>query len=128
MRTTFLGSFSRSQVASAIATGVDYALLFSLVEIAHVWYVLATGLGAFAGALTHFILGRFWSFDATHRHWGPQAYRYALVSAGSLLLNCGGVYLLTGGLGIHYSISVVAMSILVGSAFNFPLHRYYVFR
>jgi putative flippase GtrA len=127
-RTTLIGSFSRSQITSLIATGVDFGLLFSLVELAHVWYVLATALGALAGAITHFLLGRFWSFDATHRRWEGQAYRYAWVSGASLLLNSGGVYLFTNDLGIYYGASAVLVSIIVGVAFNFPLHRYWVFR
>ncbi len=126
-RTSFLGSFSRSQVSSFLATCVDFGLLFSLVEIVHVWYVLATASGALAGSITNFILGRLWSFEATHAQWHRQAYRYAWVSGGSLLLNSGGVYLMTGGLGVHYAVSVIVVSLVVGIAFNFPLQRYWVF-
>lgn len=125
---SFLGSFSRSQISSAIATGVDYALLFFLAEYFHVWYVAATAAGALAGAVTNFLMNRHWSFLAAHHHWSNQAVRYAWVSGASLLLNCIGVYAMTEALHIHYSISVVVISFLVGWAFNFPMHRHYVFR
>lgn len=122
------GSFSRSQIASLLATAADFGLLFSLVEFFHVWYVAATALGALLGAVTNFLLNRHWSFRATHGQWHGQAYRYALISGTSLVLNSGGVYLLTDHLKIHYSISVIIVSILVGFFFNFPLHRHYVFK
>lgn len=126
--TSLFGSFSRSQISSAIATGVDYVLLFSLVEIFQLWYVLATALGALAGAVTNFAFNRHWSFRATHRQWHAQAVRYSLVSAGSLILNSGGVWMVTEYSGIHYSFSVIGVSIGVGVLFNFPMHRSYVFK
>src|SRR5271156_2479783 len=94
-RPGFLVSFSRSQVAASLATFVDFGLVFGLVEIFHVWYVVATATGAFAGAVTNFLLNRHWSFRATNRGWEGQAFKYALVSGGSLALNTGGVYLST---------------------------------
>jgi putative flippase GtrA len=127
-RRSLMGSFSRSQIASATATLVDFTLLFFLAEVCHVWYVAATALGALAGAVTNFIMNRHWSFLATHHHWSNQAMRYAWVSGGSLILNSLGVYLMTESLHVHYSVSVVVISFLVGWAFNFPLHRHYVFR
>jgi putative flippase GtrA len=127
-RPTFLQSFSRSQVSSFTATLADFALLFGLVEIFHVWYVLATAIGALAGAITNFLMNRHWSFEATHGHPGHQLFRYSVVSVGSLILNTGGVYLATDYGGIHYAISVAVVSLVVGFAFNFPLHRHYVFR
>lgn len=125
---TFLGSFSRSQVSAGIATAVDYALLFSLVEISHVWYVIAVALGALAGAVTNFVLNRYWSFDASEGRWSRQAWRYVLVSGTSLLLNTGGVWLLTDRLRLHYYYSVFIVSTSVGFFFNYPLHRFFVFR
>jgi putative flippase GtrA len=127
-RRSLLGSFSRAQVSSGVATAVDFGLLFFLVEICHVWYVAATALGALAGAITNFLMNRHWSFLASHNGWSRQAIRYAWVSGGSLVLNCVGVYAMTEFLHVHYSISVVVISLMVGWAFNFPLHRHYVFK
>lgn len=127
MRPSVLISFLRSQVSSAIATALDYALVFSLTELFDVWYVFSTGIGAFAGAVAHFVLSRHWSFTALDRRWHGQAFRYFLVSAISLILNCGGVFAVTEFLDVHYAISVIAVSFFVGIFFNFPLHRYYVF-
>ena len=122
-----MASFSRSQVSAAIATLADFVLLLALVELFHIWYVAATALGAGFGAAVNFLLNRYWSFQAHHRHWRAQALKYALVSGGSLTLNTLGVYAATDGLHLHYAVSVFAVSMAVAVAYNFPLHRYYVF-
>jgi putative flippase GtrA len=124
----FLATFSRSQVSASIATGVDFVVLFGLVEFFGVWYVLSTAIGALAGAVTNFVMNRHWSFEAADGSWKPQAFRYVIVSAGSLALNTGGVYAATDGLGLHYALSVIAVSLLVALAYNYPLQRYYVFK
>lgn len=122
-------SFSRSQIASAIATFVDYVVLFGLTELVHVWYVASVAIGAAVSALVNFMINRHWSFEsASLGKMHQQAWRYAWVSAVSLLLNSGGVYVVTESLDIHYAFSVIVVSAIVGWFFNYPLHRYYVFR
>ena len=120
-------SLRRSQIASLTATVVDFACLIFLVEVAHVWYVVATAIAAFLGAFVNFMLGRHWSFTADDEAFQGQAIRYAAVSALSLVLNSLGVYLLTEYLGIHYTMSKAMTAVSVGIFFNFPLHRRFVF-
>lgn len=121
-------SFSRSQISSLAATIVDMGSLVLFVELLGVWYVAATALGAFLGAITNFLLGRYWSFGAAEHHWGPQAIRYAVVSFLSLLLNTFGVFALTEGLHLKYIVSKATVAFLIGILFNFPMHRHFVFR
>ena len=128
LRPPLMVSLRRSQIASLMATLVDFSSLIFLVEIGHVWYVAATATGAFLGALVNFILGRHWSFAANDEAVRGQAIRYVVVSAVSLLLNSLGIYLLTDYLKIHYAISKTIIAFLVGILFNFPLHRTFVFR
>jgi len=127
-RPTFLRTFSRSQLSSAVATLADWGLLFTLVEVFKVWYVLATALGAIAGGATNFLINRNWSFEAKHGPIHGQAWRYVLISAGSMGLNTFGVWFVTEIIEVHYSISVLSVSLMVGFFFNYPLHRYYVFK
>lgn len=128
VRVPFWVSFGRAQLASIAATVVDFGTLFFATEILGVYYVISTGLGAFLGAITNFIVNRFWSFEATHVSMGPQAFRYGMVSLGSLGLNMLGVYAFTEHLGLKYGFSKVITALLVGLLFNFPLHRRYVFK
>ncbi|HEX5606044.1 MAG TPA: GtrA family protein [Candidatus Binatia bacterium] len=128
MQLPLMVSLRRSQIAAISATLVDFSSLIFLVEIGRVWYVAATATGAFLGALVNFLLGRHWSFAAGDEAIHGQVFRYAAVSAGSLVLNSAGVYLLTEGFGIHYALSKLITAILVGLLFNFPLHRRFVFR
>jgi len=121
-------SFTKSQIAAFIATAVDFTCLILLVEGLAVWYVTATALAALAGAITNFLLGRHWSFLATDEHWKHQALRYVWVAVGSLLLNTYCVYLFTEILEFQYLISKCVAAVIIGIAFNYPLHKYYVFK
>lgn len=115
-------------MASVAATGVDFGFLVLLVEKGGLWYVAATAAGAFLGAITNFTLNRHWSFEATSDRVRGQALRYGVVSGGSLLLNSGGVWAITEGTGTSYVSSKIVTALLVGLFFNFPLHRYFVFK
>jgi putative flippase GtrA len=122
-------SFSRANVTALIATVVDVGTLTSLVELAHVYYVIATALGAFCGAITNFTLNRLWAFrDGRHTvRLHAQGLRYALVSAGSLVLNTALVFCFTEFGQLRYLVSKAIAAIIVGWGWNYPLHRHFVF-
>jgi putative flippase GtrA len=121
-------SFTRAQIASVAASIVDFGTLAFLTEVVHVYYVASTAIGALGGALTNFMIGRHWSFEAAEGRLDSQARRYALVSGISLGLNSLGVYVLTEYGGFKYMISKLITATLVGFLFNFPMHRSYVFQ
>jgi putative flippase GtrA len=127
-RTPLLTSLRRSQIAAALASLSDYATLITLVELVRVWYVTATTLGGIVGAVTSFLIGRYWSFEARHGRFASQAFRYGVISGMSILLNTAGVYALKEFLQTPYLASKIVVSICVGILFNFPMHRHYVFR
>jgi putative flippase GtrA len=129
-----LGAYLRSQLVALLATAVDFAVMVVLVEgvagveALHVHYLAATALGAITGGVTAFLGNRQYSFLAEHGRLGPQSLRYALVWIGSITLNVVLVYALTDGAALPYTWSKVLTAVLVGAGFNFPLHRWYVFR
>jgi putative flippase GtrA len=128
MTTSGRTAFWRSQLVAAMATAVDFGTLIFCVEVLGLWYGFGTVLGALFGAATSFWLGRVWSFKATEEQAHKQAVRYALVSAGSLILNFLGVVALTELAHFKYWVSKAVVSLLVGTLYNFMLHRFFVFK
>lgn len=123
-----IGRFVRANLSSTIASGLDYLLVTGLV-LAHVHYLWAATAGAIAGAVTDFSLKRHWAFPrvaagAMHQ----EGFRYLLVSVTSLGLNLLLAYALVDGLAMPAVPGVIAASIVVGFVWNYPLHRYFVFR
>jgi putative flippase GtrA len=123
-----VGHFVRAHVASGLASGLEWLLVSGLV-LAGVHYLLAAAAGAVTGAVTDFSLKRYWAFGRTHRAGvAHEGVRYLAVSLASLGLNLAAAYVLVDWLGVKPIPGVIAASILVGFAWNYPLHRVYVFR
>lgn len=119
---------SQHQLSSLVATGIDYCVMIACVSLLQLTPVAGTVVGALFGAVTSFTLGRLWVFDDAHKgHLGGQLARYALVSLLSLCANAGGEWLLLRA-GLQYLVARVITSAVVGVAWNFPLHRHFVFR
>ena len=119
----------RAIVSALISTVVDFGSLSFYVEVLHGFYPVGVALGAFLGAVTNFLINRYWSFEGAHRD--PvqgQMWRYLVVSAGSLALNTLGVYAVTEGFGLFYMKSKVVVALAVGLGFNYPLQKYSVYR
>jgi len=121
-------SFSRSQISAFVATIFDYCTLTAWVELAHFYYPYGVAMGCAAGATVNFLLNRYWSFQRSEQVWHHQAFRYTLVSAGSLILNTVGVFLLTEFAHLYYLASRVMVSIIIALIYNYPLHQFYVFK
>ena len=119
--------FFRAQASSLIATLVDFFTTLILVELFMQHYLMASVLGAIAGAVTNFMINRQWAFNATEESVRKQSMRYVLVWTGSLMLNTSGLYLLTYFLNIKYIIYKIIVSLIVGIGFNYVLQKKYVF-
>jgi putative flippase GtrA len=123
-----VGRFVRANLSSAVASGLEWVLVTGLV-VAGVHYLFAAGAGAVTGAATDFSLKRRWAFDrARPEALGREGARYLAVSAGSLALNLPVAFALVDLLGLPAVPGVVAASVVVGVAWNYPLHRWWVFR
>lgn len=121
-------SWLRSQAVAITATSVDFLVTIGLKEFAQLLLSVSTGTGAFCGAVTSFVLLRQWAFQRHDQQWHGQAARYILASGLSILLNTGGVLLLTHVLGIQYIISKTLVAILMGLTVNYFMFKYFVFR
>ena len=122
-------TLARHQLASAVATAADFALMTLLVEFAGAAPAAATLAGALLGAVINFTLNRRFTFrTAEQGPAGPEALRYAAVSAASAVLNATGEYIGTVWLGAPYLLVRVVVSLAVSLGWNFPLHRSWVFQ
>ena len=126
--TSTVWEWVRHHISSILATIVDYGLMIACVELARLDPVPATALGALAGAVTNFTLGRLFTFrGASQSAVAGQSWRYALVSGASLALNTGGEHLFHDLLGLQYLVARVIVSVIVSNAWNYPLQRFFVF-
>jgi putative flippase GtrA len=117
----------RHHATAVIATTVDYSVMVAAVELGGVGPVLATAIGAFAGAVANFTMNRRFTYHAVDVRVRSQAWRYALVSAASLGLNVAGEYLFHQVLGVQYVAARAVTSVIVSNGWNYPLQRYFVF-
>ena len=115
-------------MAAIIATGVDFGLFFLLKDVFNVWYVIATSIGALCGAIVNFIICRNWAFLSTQGNITLQIGKYIMISAGSLLLNTGLVFVLTEFFHLHENYSRIITAIFVAITYNFLLQKYFVFK
>jgi len=120
-------SLLRHHAAAIVATATDYLVMVSCVERLGLHAVAATPIGAFAGAVVNFLLGRRFTYHAVDESAGAQAWRYALVSLASLGLNTAGEYFFHVVLRIEYLLARVITSVIVSNAWNYPMQRYFVF-
>ena len=96
--------------------------------MAGVWYIYAQIIGAILGANTNFLLGRYWAFESKEDKIMHQAFRYALVSMGSLLLNTVGLYLLVENTSLNPTTAKVIIGVIVAVTYNYLLQKKFVFR
>jgi phosphatidylglycerophosphate synthase/putative flippase GtrA len=122
------GWFHRAWVASVVATIVDYGAFTLLVEGAAVYTGTSRALGALLGAITNFTLNKLWTFKTQRTPFWVEAPRYTAISLTSLLLNTGGVVLLTEGLRWNPLLAAALVGVVVSLCWNLPLHRHFVFR
>jgi putative flippase GtrA len=120
-------TFGKSQLTALAATAVDFSVLYFFASILHLYYVFAVALGALTGGGTNFLLNRKWAFSSGGKL-ATESIRYILVSLASMGLNVLFVFLLTELLGWFYLISKIATAVAVGFLWNYPLHRYWVFK
>lgn len=127
-RRAWLGLLGRHQLASLLSTVLDFGAMALLVQLAFVPPSIAAVAGASLGALVNFQLGRHYTFRARGSPAGPQALRYAQVSAVGALLNGGGELALHDGLGAPYLPARLVVALAVSLAWNLPMQRHFVFR
>ena len=129
-------TFTKAQIASILATGVDFLVTLLLVRTMtgffalqkdDIWY-LSSALGNISGGITNFLLNRNWVFQAQEAKWHAQARRYILVWVGNLLLNVSVLFLLTHYTGMNYLVAKIVVSVGLAVFYNYVLQKRFVFK
>lgn len=123
-----LTSFIRYNASAYTASICDYGVFLFFLMVMDIYYPIATFFGSCTGATIAFFLGRNWTFKNKEVVITKQSIRFFFVVAGSILLNTGGVYLVTELLHIDEKISKILVAICIGLLYNFPMQRYFVFK
>ncbi len=120
------GMLAKNLVAAVAATAVDFIIVLMLVKVVALPAWVATAFGCIVGGVVNFTMNRVWTFQSD----GPpvtQAWKYTFVSASSALLNSGGVALLALLPALDFRLAWAIVRVAVFVAWNYPLHRDYVF-
>ncbi|MEO7363707.1 MAG: GtrA family protein [Gemmatimonadaceae bacterium] len=119
--------FARAHASTLLATGIEWGLVTAVVGSGGN-YLIAAAAGAFLGALMDFALKRQWAF--MRRGTGSlraESSRYVVVSVLSLGWNLLTSYALVHRLHVPPIPGVIVASVMVGTLWNYPLHRLFVF-
>lgn len=122
-----MATFVKAQVASLSASIIDFLTTLVCTQVFQLWYVLGSVLGTTAGGIVNFMMGRNWVFGSKERSIHLQIIKYILVWAGNLALTTAGVYLVTHYLHVNYILSKIAVSLTVGTGYNFLMQKKFVF-
>jgi putative flippase GtrA len=121
-------TFSKAQVSAWIATCFDYAATIVLTEIAGLWYVYATFIGALSGGIINCIINYKWVFKKHGTKKRSIALRYFVVWGISILLNTFGTYAVTEVTSVNYIIVKACVAAAVAIFWNYQMQRLFVFK
>jgi putative flippase GtrA len=128
-------TFTKAQLTSLLATGVDFLVTFLLLRWAGLPSAAASGrvtfygaTGTLCGGFTHFMISRNWVFNAQEKKWTAQLNRYILVWIGNLALNASGLYLLNRFAGLDPMPAKIITATTVAVFYNFTLQKKFVFK
>lgn len=121
-------TFFKANISSSIASFFDYLITIFLVSFFRVDVVVASSTGTVCGGAVNFFIGRTWVFESRKRKVHQQAFRYGIVWTGNLVLNTGGMLVLTKILSVHYIPAKLFVSLMVGFCYNYVLQKKYVFK
>ena len=120
--------FTKAQVASLIASAVDFAVSWLLVNRMQVPYLAGGVTGTICGGVTHFLISRNWAFSAQEKKWTGQLSRYIPVWIGNLILNASGLWFLKSIAGWPFWPAKIATAVGVAVFYNYVLQKRFVFK
>jgi putative flippase GtrA len=127
-----MGQLVRFGIVGGLNTFVDYGMFNLLVGVFGVSYLMANPIAITAGILNSFLWNKNWTFSANRsRAWAREAVLFVLVSVIGMLLNTGGLWLLTwlSGNEALWAMNLQKLGAsVVSMTWNFLGYRFLVFR
>lgn len=120
-------TFLRFQLTAATATAIDFLVTLALAEKFNIHYTNAVAIGAVSGAVTAFMVNRYWVFRSLASHPVAQGIRYLIIAAGSVLLNTAGTWLLTENTLLPYIASKAITALVIGFTYSYYFSKRFVF-
>lgn len=120
-------TFCKAQMTAQVATLVDFSVSLLLVEVAGLYYVTATLLGAFSGGVVNCQMNYRWVFQTDGLKKKNVAAKYLIVWVGSIVLNTLGTYALTELSGQYFLIAKAVVAVIVAVLWNYQLQRRFVY-
>jgi putative flippase GtrA len=119
--------FIKTQAALVLGSFADFLMTFLLVDIFNCWYIAGNAAGNITGAVAQFILSSYWVFNNNKQKITARFSRFVLMWIGNIVLFGIGVYLLTRYLQLHYLLSKLIMSVLLGVSYTYLVSKKFVF-
>lgn len=119
--------FIKTQAVLILGSLADFLVTFLLVDIFNCWYIAGNAAGNITGAVAQFILSSNWVFSSSTQKVTNQISRFILMWIGNILLFGTGVYLLTNYIHLHYLLSKLIMSVLLGVSYTYLVSKKFVF-
>lgn len=118
----------RFLIAGGTAAAVNFSILYTLTEYAHVWYLASAVVALSFGFITSFTLQKFWTFrnmPLTRVH--VQASQHLMLSLANIAVNLVFLYVFVEYLHIWY---MFAQGISAGmlATVNYFVYRSHIFR
>ncbi|MEO6733716.1 MAG: GtrA family protein [Ferruginibacter sp.] len=120
--------FIKTQAVLIAGSLLDFLVTFLLADVFNCWYVYSNAMGNITGAIAQFILSRTWVFAAASKPVPVQLIRFVLMWIGNIALSAAGVYLITHYLQLHYLLSKLIVSAILGVSYTYLMSKKFVFQ
>lgn len=115
-------------ISGSTAAGTNFIILFILVDLVHIWYLLASGISFLISFFVSFSLQKFWTFrnketDAIQK----QAVMYFMVTIFGLLSNLLFMYIFVDILHWWYMFAQFVISAVI-AVFNYIVYKSIIFK
>ncbi len=123
-----MNSFFKTQAILVAGSVADFVVTFLFTDIFHGWYLAGNAAGNVVGSLSQFVMSRLWAFNAADQPVRKQLGKFVLMWIGNIILSAIGVYCFTHFFQLHYLISKLVISVLLGISYTYLVSKNFVFK